>query len=108
MREAVRQAEDAYQKTGKRHYVMPYGYSKKLVIMDRHNFRKLKQKGYITYKAFVRDLELECFYFTPYRDGRGAITPDARQKKREQYFRWYAACIGNSKKKGSDEVHDKG
>ncbi len=108
-REAVRKAEQAHQETGGRYYVMPLAGSKgKLIIIDRFNFRKLKQKGYITRNASVRDLERECFYFTPYRDGSSAITPETETIKRKQFFSWYADAIKKRKKRKSDEIHDKG
>lgn len=50
-----------------------FGGDRKLIIMDRFNLRKLKHKGYINHKAFVRDLVSESFYFTPYRDGNGYL-----------------------------------
>lgn len=94
MREAVKKAEDAHSQTGERYYVMPLSGSKgKLIIMDRLNFRKLKQKGYITHKAHVADLERESFYFTPYRNGSCAISPEIETLKRRQYLGWYNACI---------------
>lgn len=89
LNEAVRQANNAHKKTGQRYYVMPTsGASGKLIIMDRRNFRKLKQKRYITHRAFVRDLEVECFYCTPYRNGTGALTKEAELIKRQNYFMW--------------------
>lgn len=106
LREAVRKAEDAHSQTGERYYVMPLSGSKgKLIIMDRFNFRKLKQKGYITHKAHVRDLERECFYFTAYRNGTCGIVPEVESLKRQQYYRWYAGCIRNHKKEKRHEVH---
>lgn len=103
---AVKKAEQAHQETGERYYVMPFIGSKgHLVIMDRYNFRKLKQKGYITRNAFVRDLERECFYFTAYRDGSSAISPEIEKLKREQYFSWYEDAVKKYKKKKSDGLH---
>ena len=109
LREAVRKADEAHQQTGERYYVMPASADGcKLIIMDRFNFRKLKQKGYITRKAYVADIERECFYFTPYRNGTGAITPEIANLKRNQYFGWYAASINQSKNSKKNEVHGKG
>ncbi len=106
LREAVKKAEDAHSQTGERYYVMPLSGSKgKLIIMDRFNFRKLKQKGYITHEARVRDLEMECFYFTTYRNGTSRIVPEMENLKRQQYYRWYAGCIRNHKKKKRHEIH---
>ena len=64
LNEAVVQADKAHEETGERYYVMPNGKSGKLIIMDRFNFRKLKQKGYVSHNVFVNDLERECFYCT--------------------------------------------
>lgn len=108
LREAVKKAEEAHSKTGERFYVMPLsGSDGKLIIMDRFNFRKLKQKGYITYDAHVLDLEKECFYFTSYRNGTSCIVPEVESIKRRQYYCWYAQCIKNRKKGKCNEVHDK-
>ena len=108
LREAVRKADEAHRETGERYYVMPLSGSKgKLIIMDRFNFRKLKQKGYITHKAFVPDLERECFYFTPYSNGSCAISSEVGKIKRQQYYRWYAQCIKNHKKEKRHEVSGK-
>lgn len=106
LRVAAKKADEAHRHTGERYYVMPLTGSKgKLIIMDRPNFRKLKQKGYITHNAHVADLEKECFYFTPYRNGTGGIAPEVENLKRQQYYRWYAKCIKNHKKKKRHEVH---
>lgn len=107
LREAARKADEAHRETGERYYVMPLSGSKgKLIIMDRFNFRKLKQKGYITHKAFVHDLERECFYFTPYSNGSCAISSEVEKIKRQQYYRWYAQSIMNHKRKGRHDVLD--
>ena len=104
--EAVIKSYYSHQQTGERYYVMPASADGcKLIIMDRFNFRKLKQKGYITRKAYVADIERECFYFTPYRNGSCAISPEIESVKRRQYLDWYNACIKKSK---GNEVHGKG
>lgn len=90
--EAVRKADEAHAATGERYYVMPLS-PRKLIVMDRSNFRKLKQKRYIDNKASVLDLERECFYCTPYRNGTGMLPSAILQQKRNQYLAWY-----NSKK----------
>lgn len=108
LREAVRKADEAHRETGERYYVMPASADGKLIIMDRLNFRKLKHKGYITNRAYVRDLEVECFYFTPYRDGSCALAPEVEAVKRKQYFSWYADCIRKSKNKKRNGIHGKG
>lgn len=94
LRNAIRQADEAHEKTGERYYVMPtHGTSGKptLVIVDRRNFRKLKFKKYISHYVHVRDLVRESFYFTPYRNGNRAITEEYKKRKCKQYYAWYEA-----------------
>ena len=88
MREAVRQAQEAHQKTGERYYIMPTsGISGELMIVDRKNFRKLKQKGYINRNTSVASLVRICFYATPYRTGIGEIPV-----RNENYMSWVEVC----------------
>lgn len=87
--EAVRQADKKHRETGERYYVMPNGNNGKLIIMDRFNFRKLKQKGYVSSNTFVRDLQRECFYCTPYRNGQGKLTAEVIALKRYQYLAFF-------------------
>ena len=56
--------------------------------MDRSNFRKLKQKGYINRNANQRDLLQECFYCTAYRNGDGYLDDKGRKVKLQLYFSW--------------------
>lgn len=100
LKEAVRQADKAHKETGERYYVMPNGDSGKLIIMDRSNFRKLKQKRYVSHNVFVSDLERECFYCTPYRNGNGALPTEVITMKRRQYMEFVAK---NSKKKRNEK-----
>lgn len=100
LREAMRQAEEAHGENGQRYYVMPTsGTSGQLIIMDRDNFRKLKQKHYISYSTFVSDLERECFYCTPYRNGTGELSAVAIAMKKKQYFSWLDAIKKLKKEK---------
>lgn len=100
--EAVRQADKAHEETGERYYVMPTtGTSGQLLIMDRSNFRKLKQKGYIAHEATVANLEMECFYCTPYRNGEGVLQGEIVSMKRKQYFKWL-----NSMRKRHGEIRE--
>lgn len=97
-KEAVRKADKAHSENGNRYYVMPTsGQSGQLVIIDRNNFRKLKLKHYINNSSFVRDIEIECFYCTPYRNGAGELSAEAVALKKKQYFSWLVA-ISKSKK----------
>lgn len=93
LREAIKMADKAHRQTGHRYYVMPQHGSggKKLIIMDRYNFRRLKMKHYIHHEARVFDLVRECFYCTGYRDGNQFLAPKDRKKKVLQYFTWVEA-----------------
>lgn len=88
LNEAVRQADKAHRETGERYYVIPNGDEGNLIIMDRFNFRKLKHKGYLPRKAVVRDLEISCFYCTPYRNGNGILPKEVINFKRKQYMKF--------------------
>lgn len=89
--EAIRQADDAHQKTGHRYYVMPYTEQgrKKLMILDRQNFRLMKQKGYIHHRVLTNDLARECFYHTGHANNSGQLPPEAAKLKRKQFYEWY-------------------
>lgn len=93
LREAVKMADQAHCQTGNRYYVMPQHHSggKKLIVMDRYNFRRLRMKHYIHHEARVIDLVRECFYCTPYRNGANNLSPLERKKKVIQYFAWVEA-----------------
>lgn len=87
--EAVRRADKAHREDGERYYVMPAGSnSDQLIVMDRLNFRKLKQKGYVSRTAKVIDLERECFYCTPYKNGNGKLPASVIEIKRNSYYSW--------------------
>ena len=102
LKEAVRQADKAHKETGERYYVMPNGNSGKLIIMDRFNFRKLKQKRYVSHNVFVSDLERECFYCTPYRNGNGNLPKEVINMKRCQYIEYL--CKLDMRKKNGKQV----
>ncbi len=91
LREAIRRADDAHEQTGDRYYVMPNGKSEKLIIVNRTNFRKLKQKGYINRMVYVKDLERESFYHTPYKNGTGMLDFWQKEQKRDEYYHWIAS-----------------
>lgn len=105
--EAVRQADKAHRETGERYYVMPNGNTGKLLIMDRFNFRKLKQKGYINRKASVSDLEAECFYCTPYSNGTGELPHGIGALKRKEYMDWLVS-LDRQKKHGKQVRQEAG
>ena len=86
LNEAVVKADKAHEETGERYYVMPNANNTLLTVRDRFNFRKLKQKGYLSRSTFVNDLERECFYCTPYKNGSGALPELIVKLKRKEYF----------------------
>lgn len=101
-REAVKKADKAHNETGERYYVMPNNTQSgkpQLIIMDRWNFRKLRQKHYIPKEAKVRDLVNECFYCTAYPNGDGYLDERGRKLKLKTYFSYCKAV--RAQKKGS-------
>lgn len=93
LREAIKMADKAHSQSGQRYYVMPQHHSggKKLIVMDRYNFRRLKMKHYIHRDARVYDLVRECFYCTGYSNGSQFLSPEDRKKKVIQYLAWVEA-----------------
>ena len=88
-KEAMRQADAQLVKTGQRHYVLP-GKFCDLFICDRHNFRGLRLKHYITNShAKMAEVVRECFYHTPYKSGTGAMEMEDLEKRWERYYVWY-------------------
>lgn len=98
LREAIRKADDANARGGGRFYVLGTG-DGKLIVTDKKNYRGLKRKGYINKNATTQDALDECFYFTPYKDGHGYITPEILAIKRQQYLSWCDAIHEIRKKR---------
>lgn len=89
-REAVIMADDAHAKDSDRYYVMPT-MNGKLMVMDRKNFRILKQKGYIAKNASMQSAIRECFYYTPKIGEVEPMTASIGKAKYEEYKQWCKA-----------------
>lgn len=98
--EAVIMANSAHAKNSQRYYVVSGSSDNvNLMVVDRQNFRILKRKHYISDKATMRDLKAESFYYTPYSNGYGGLTPEQCKLKREQYYSWCNAIYQLRKQK---------
>lgn len=86
---AVRKADNAHSENGERYYVMP-SEDGRLVVVDRRNFRILKRKNYISKDASVADMQRECFYCTPYRNGKGGDVGRHLALKHSAFLDWFA------------------
>lgn len=86
---AVRKADNAHSENGDRYYVIP-SEDGRLVVVDRRNFRVLKRKNYIPKDASVADMQRECFYCTPYRNGKGEMPADIIALKHSAFLDWFA------------------
>lgn len=113
-REAVKKADNAHTKNGERYYVMPAtapsgsaAGKPSLIVMDRYNFRKLKQKHYINRNATQRDLLSECFYCTAYRNGDGYLDAAGRKIKLALYFSYCEATRTKAKQLKKHKKHGK-
>lgn len=99
LRAAKRMADEQHAKDGDRYYVVP-NTKGQLLVMDRKNFKKLKQKGYIDRGTTLNDIRRGAFYYTPYANGSDAMNKALQKEGAEMYYAW---CnfqrIG--KKKGS-------
>ncbi len=100
---AVRMADKAHAADRGRYYVIPNGhYSGKLIVTDRHNFRRMRMKGYFGRDVNMNDVMATCFYVTPDR-GESPVREDILAKKKSAYFAWIEFCRvikRNEKKKG--------
>lgn len=97
LREAIRKADDAHARGGGRFFILGSA-DGKLIVTDKKNYRGLKRKGYIDRNATTQDALNECFYFTPFKDGHGAINKVIMDIKRKQFLSWVDA-IHEMKKK---------
>lgn len=99
LRAAIRMADEQHAKDGDRYYVTP-SLDGQLLIMDRKNFRKLKQKHYIGKNVTLNDLRRECFYHTPYANGSDSMPAFIRKQRAEAYYKWAVfQRIGKKKQK---------
>ena len=87
LRSAIRMADEQHAKDGDRYYVVP-STNGQLLIMDRKNFKKLKQKGYINRGETLNNLRRGAFYYTPYNNGTDAMTSQDRKEHAELYYMW--------------------
>lgn len=90
LRKAINMADEKHADGGGRFYVLPTS-DGKLIVTDKKNFRTLRRKHYIGQDATMQDAMNECFYFTPYKNGSGYITPEILAIKRRQYLSWVDA-----------------
>ena len=95
LREAIKQADKAYQENNQRFYVMPVN-NGQLIVLNRDNFRILKRKRYIPQKTNMQDVVRECFYCTPYSNGKEPMPPFVRKIRAAMYYQW---CQKNRKAK---------
>lgn len=87
LRGAILIADEQHAKDGDSYYVVP-STDGTLLIMDRKNFKKLKQKGYIAKGESLGNLRRTAFYYTPYADGSDAMTKEIRRERAELYYMW--------------------
>lgn len=87
LRAAVKMADEQHAKDGDRYYVVP-STNGQLLVMDRKNFKKMKQKGYIDKKVNLNDLRRSAFYYTPYPNGSDAMNEALKKEGAEMYYAW--------------------
>lgn len=90
-RKAVRMANEKHRETGRRYFVMPNVDTKIfLIVTDRKNFRRIRQKRYIDASMKLEDVFKKCFYYTPQANGEGRnITEEELKAKQVAYQLWY-------------------
>ena len=98
LRAAIQTADEQHAKDGDRYYVLP-STDGKLLIIDRKDFKLLRRKHYIRQGTNLNDLRRCAFYYTPYPDGKDAITPDICRERADLYYQWCNAVYMSNKRK---------
>ena len=88
LREAIRKADEAHAANGHRYYVIP-AQNRQLVVIDKENMKKLRHKHYFHHAFNTGDLMRTSFYYTPFSNGQGAISPQEAHLLRLFYYKWY-------------------
>lgn len=96
LREAIKKADAAHAANGQRFYVIP-AQDRQLVVIDKQNMKRLRQKHYLHPNFTTHDLIRTCFYHTPYSNGEGAISPLQANLRRSFYYKWYAESAKSKK-----------
>lgn len=89
LRKATKRAFMAYLKNNHRYFVMPSaGLDGELIILDRNNFCKLRDCGYIDKDISVRDLMNRSFFYTPKANGKDALPEFGAKAKTKSFLIW--------------------
>jgi hypothetical protein len=104
LRKAVQLADQAHLADGERYYVVPSTEKGiKLIVLNRRNFRLLKQKHYVSRNARVITLDSECFYATPYRNGSRTPSQFELELRAQAYFSWVEQKLAADKPKPKEK-----
>lgn len=99
LRYAVQMAEKAHKKNPTRYYVLPNSAKKvRLIVSDRTNFRRLRQKGYISSNMQMKDAMHYCFYYTADAAGKNGMTSEWRAVKQMHYYEWFEKRLAKEKR----------
>lgn len=85
---AVYRAEKAHKITGDRYFVIPDS-GRKLIILNRREFRHSRRAHLIDNTKRIADLMKTSFYFTATKDEKTILRPVDIQAKREMFYKWY-------------------
>lgn len=91
LKKACKEANSKFKHYGDRFYVLG-NTDRKLYVLNKRMFKAMRADGYIHGDMFVRDMEEQCFYHTPYRNGHGQLTPEKRKKKLQAYDEFCLRC----------------
>lgn len=90
---AVREAEEAHARNRQRYYVVP-GMNGKLVVIDRKNFREIRDKHYISRRTRFNLLATKSYYYTPYGNDNplDRMSSSMMRTKMKEYIAWADIC----------------
>lgn len=84
---AIKEAGKKHRAWNVRYYVIP-NFDHRLITCNRYEIRKYRTDGYFDYSAKMDNFKEECFYYTPYANGQGAISIKEQEAKRKAWLNY--------------------
>ena len=93
LRYAIKEAKEKYSRRNVRYYVIP-NYDHRLITCNRSEVRKYRTDGYFAHSVRIDDFNRECFYYTPYANGKNPISAKERALKRRTWLNYVLQAKG--------------
>lgn len=93
LRYAIKEAKEKYSRRNVRYYVIS-NYDHRLITCNRSEVRKYRTDGYFGHSVRIDDFNRECFYYTPYANGKNPISAKERALKRRSWLNYVLQAKG--------------